>query len=158
MEMNWANEASLLRARYMLEETDDRIKEMSKEEWKKKVKSKIREKALSDLIKKKETLSKGNSYPVPTDLKTQKYFFELDSSSARILFQVRCKVLDVKVWKRYKYKDVMCRLCESEEESIEHILWGCHRMPVCSEYHSEMDLYSTDMEVMKAIVRRVKDF
>ncbi len=155
MEKNWANECSLLRERYGLDEKDSDIKQMDKEEWKKKVKSKIREKAVSDLTKKMESLSKANGYPIPTDLRIQQYFLELDSTCARLLFQVRCKVLDIRVWKKFRNNDLTCRLCENNEETIEHVLWGCCMVP---GQYEPMDVYSGDVEVVKVIVQRIKDF
>ena len=52
--------------------------------------------------------------------------------------------------------DVSCRLCQKEEESVEHIVNRCEAISRTSS--SNIDIHSMEKEVVKMIVDRMKEF
>ena len=68
---SWANEVSALRSKYEIEESDEEIPDITKRQWKRIVKTKVRQYAFENLIKESET-QKGsqNKY---TNLNKQSY-------------------------------------------------------------------------------------
>ena len=69
--------------------------------------------------------------PLPpyTKLEIQEYFTFLSTEDARLLFRIRAQVFDFKVWHKYRYDDLMCRLCGSDVEDVNHMLNDCTSLP-----------------------------
>ena len=81
-EKNWVSEVRESLKVLQLQQSDDEIAEMSKEEWKRTVKNKIREKALEELIFEKSKLKKGAAISC-SELGMSEYFDdELDVTAA----------------------------------------------------------------------------
>ena len=60
-----------------------------------------------------------------SSLKLQKYFTCLYPNQARIVFKCRSQTLNIKSHLTYKYQDLLCRGCEIEEETLQHIVNCC---------------------------------
>ena len=157
MEINWANEVKVLRLKYELPQSDTDIKGMDKEKWKMIVKEKITEKASRALTEKLKTFSKGKDFSSVKEITTQKYFFKLDAESARTMFKLRSRTFDIKAWRKFKYPDLRCRLCNTEEETFEHVVHGCKMMEDFG-YRQPVNVYEDNMEMMKAVIERVGQF
>ena len=157
MERNWANEIIELRETYELQEID--VGELSKKKWKRLVKKNIRRKALDELCKERATLSRATEYPEEKQLAPKKYLTDLNAVHARILFRLRCKNWDLKEWRQYMYEDMSCRLCEQEDETLEHVLCCCGevgREPPLQR--DNLNVYTEDHETQMKLVKRAKSF
>ena len=157
-EKNWFNEVAQVRKRYGITENDDEIAGHSKDKWKDIVTSKVNGIALECLNKENTTKSKTAHHPAPCVLNHQSYFDYLKPSESRLFFAIRSGTLDIKTFRKYNYEvdDVSCRLCQKEEESVEHIVNRCEAISRTSS--SNIDIHSMEKEVVKMIVDRMKEF
>ena len=113
------------------------------------------QRAIFNLNENTKTLSKGSEYPLSKELKPRKYLLQMEYQSALILFSIRLKTFDIKVWRKFKYSDTECRLCNTAEETYKHV-WVC---PALGPPHSKMmDPYSEEEEVMNLVVKRFMFF
>ena len=55
------------------------------------------------------------------------------------------------------YNDLQCRLCGEADETLEHVLAHCTQVS-CEPLSSDIDVYSEDEEIQRAIARRAKLF
>ena len=156
-EGNWYNEVNALRNKYGIQETDEEIITMSKEKWKCNVKEKVVSFAITYLNNENSLKSKTSRHPPCTTLKVQEYFEYLSPADARLLFSIRSGTLDIKTLRSYSYDsgDTLCRLCEREEETVEHIVNGCNEI---SRSCIISDVDSLIREDVHEVVRRVKTF
>ena len=123
------------------------------------VTSKVNGIALECLNKENTTKSKTAHHPAPCVLNHQSYFDYLKPSESRLFFAIRSGTLDIKTFRKYNYEvdDVSCRLCQKEEESVEHIVNNrCEAISRTSS--SNIDIHSMEKEVVKMIVDRMKEF
>ena len=157
MEKNWANESKKLREEYELNVDECEIAKLEKVVWKNKVKEAVTKKALKDLCEERHTLSRASDYPRELKLAVKEYFFSLNAGHARLLFRIRCKNWDIKAWRQYMYNDLQCRLCGEADETLEHVLAHCTQVS-CEPLSSDIDVYSEDEEIQRAIARRAKLF
>ena len=98
---NWGNEIAHLRKKYDLQETDDEIALLSKEEWKKLVKRKVRKYAFEKLCKEAENQKNFSNLPAYKDLIKQEYIAKLTPKKARKLFHLRTQTIDLKGVRKY---------------------------------------------------------
>ena len=157
MEKNWANDSKKLREEYELNVDECEIAKLEKVVWKNKVKEAVTKKALKDLCEERHTLSRASDYPRELKLAVKEYFFSLNAGHARLLFRIRCKNWDIKAWRQYMYNDLQCRLCGEADETLEHVLAHCTQVS-CEPLSSDIDVYSEDEEIQRAIARRAKLF
>ena len=123
---NWGNEIKHLRKKYDLQETDEEVASLSKEEWKRLVKRKVRAKALDKLNDEAEGQKNSSNLPRYENLQRQEYISTLTPKKARKIFHIRTNTIDLKAVRKYKYgNDTMCRLCSQEPETIEHVVNDC---------------------------------
>ena len=159
-ECNWGNEMRDIREKYELTQLDDEVQRMSKDSWKIIIKKAVHQHATRSLNKQKATKSKLLSYPDVDELATQAYFSELNAEHARVLFQVRVRILDVKELRGYKYSgmDNSCRSCgdNTYTETLSHILCECTGL--VTDRVNDGDEFSTDLEVLKRVSTRAKEF
>ena len=101
-EKNWVREIRELRVEYDIEEEDEGIAAMSKDQWKAKVHSKVKSSALTKLNNEKNQPLKSSSYPDAEELKVAGYVTRLTVSNTCLLFRVRSGIVDVKELHRYK--------------------------------------------------------
>ena len=156
-EKNWFNEVSQLREEYGVAEDDDSIKKLSKDKWKTIVKTHVYSRALADLNHENSLKSKTSHHPERSSLQLQDYFLYLRPSDARLYFSLRCGTFDLKTLRKYSYEDgdVMCRLCEVEEETVEHIV---NRCDCISRDDYVENIFSELKEDVEKVVSRVKEF
>ena len=155
-EKNWYNEVKNLRIRYELQETDEDIANLSKEKWKSRVKEQVIDFAINYLNNENSLKTKTSHHPPRKTLETQEYFDYLSPADARLLFSIRCRTLDIKTCRKYCYDtDTVCRLCESADETVEHIVNKCSEIDRPSTILNVDSLVRGDVE---EIVRRVKVF
>ena len=127
-EKNWGNEIVTLLLKFKLPQDETEITNMEYSKWKEIVKTNVKRFALKELNEEKEKQSKSKSLPSYQSLKRQDYFNTLSTEHARILFKVRCKILDIKVFNAWKYSDCVCRRCNDGIEDVNHILNNCKEM------------------------------
>ena len=127
-EENWGNEIKLVLTLYDLPNHMDTIKAMPRTQWESLVKKTILLHAFIELNNQYSNLDNVSSSHY-TKLQQQRYFQFLSPENARTCFQVRTGVYNVKDNRPYLYRDNVCRLCESEEESVDHIINSCTMVP-----------------------------
>ena len=155
-EKNWANEVAELRTTYEIVESDEDIAELSKEEWKTKVYDPVKALALVNLNEEKNNLSKSSAYPDAESLKTAKYIDHFTVKHACLLFRVRSRIVDIKEFHQYKYRDKQCRCCETSDETLIHVLNLCPTLK--SDPCNEGDEFSDDPKVLEKVVLRAEEF
>ena len=90
----------------------------------------------------------------------QEYLTHLYPSQARLVFKWRSKTLDLKAHLTYKYSDMSCRICKSNDETPEHAL-NCGVETVMD---SKIDVLSLDKfddytkSELKQMVLRISSF
>ena len=117
-EPNWYNEVTELLKKYEIEESEEDIRSLSKASWKDIVKRAVRKHTVVTLYEECQSKSKTSNVPPYTELQQQKYFGTLNPSRARVYFQIRAGVYDVKVNRKYWYSDEVCRLCERPKKLL----------------------------------------
>ena len=113
--------------------------------------------ALNQLNNENSEKSKTRHLPAYTCFKPQKYLEFLSPADARLFFSIRGGTVDIKTQRKYGYKDgdTLCRLCEAEEETVEHIVNRCH---VISRDGVIENCYSDQRDDVVNVVSRVKEF
>ena len=154
--MNWWSGVKSLMSKYGINWTEDQIKEMSKEVYKKKVKEAVKNIAFEELRLECQGKKKTKDL-VYTELKTQKYISRLSPCHSRTIFRARSQTLNIKDHTRYQYKDgTHCRWCGVSDETLGHIV-NCG-------YHGEelrnVDevLKGEDVAQMRNVAERIQDF
>ena len=148
---NWANEVRQLRMQYEIEDTDDSIRNATKQNWKKRVKQKVREKALKDLTHEARGLKQISNISHYSELKEQGYIVSISPKLARCIFHMRTGTIDLRGVRNYKYGDnTTCRLCQTENETVEHVLNSCEKI----ERERNVNIFSTDCEELKEAAKR----
>ena len=157
-ERNWYNEVTELRKKYEIVLTDEQIIELSKERWKIEVHSKVRKFALESLNKENAEKKKTGYLSPYTSFKPQEYFRFLSASDARLFFSVRSQTVDIKSLRKYNYDngDSLCRLCEQEDETLEHIINRCNAVVGTKECIG--DIFSVEKDNVVEVVSRLKCF
>ena len=77
-------------------------------------------------------MSKSNTRDVQfDDLLLGEYFFEnRNTNLSKVIFSVRSRRFDIKVWQKWKYEDKWCILCHVKEENTDHFI-------ICSAYSNQ---------------------
>ena len=134
---NWANEVRSLREKYNLSETDDEVALLSKEKWKQLVKDKVYTQALAELNLEAEGQKYGKSLLPYNDIATQEYITTLKPKYARKVFHIRTRTIDLRGVRRYTYGDnTSCRLCDSNEETVHHVVNECPQINRLSQVNT----------------------
>ena len=124
-EPNWYNEICTLIKEYGLELDEETIRNMSREKWKEITSSAIHKTVLESLYKDCISKSKTANLPRYPSLSQQDYFQYLSPKRARMFFQLRAGVYDIKCNRSYMYNDEECRLCSNQKEDADHVLNQC---------------------------------
>ena len=127
-EPNWFNEVSGLLREHNINYEEDDIKIMPKCSWKRITKSAVHETTLRALNLECKSQSKTADAPTYHTLAKQNYFSQLTPSKARTLFQIRAGVFDIKSNRPYQYDDESCRVCQIENETLDHIVNRCSQV------------------------------
>ena len=153
---NWGNEVKTARHQYGIEETDEEILLLSKEKWKRLVKEKVTKFTLASLNQQITKQKNADNLSQYTELKHQKYMTNFRPTQTRTLFHVRTGIIDLKAVRKYKYKDLTCRLCAEEEEDIEHVVNKCCK--ITRTRIIEKIYTSSNEEDMKEVAMRCEEF
>ena len=122
-EKNWWERVKGLLSKYQVSMDD--VKSMTKNSYKKFVKERVHDVALQNLRDQCKSKERTQSLSF-SSLNPQGYLRELYPTQAKIIFQCRSKTLDIKEYRQYMYKDMVCRLCNDAEETLEHVVnCGC---------------------------------
>ena len=154
-EPNWYNEVSALLNRYGLEKDEENIRDTPKDKWKHLIEDALTNDALESLNADCASKSKTANFHYEK-LSIQPYFEKLSPRKARLYFQLRGGVIDLKCSRPYMYNDNVCRLCENGSEDIDHVVNKCTKVkrsliPINNIYDlSEDDLFE--------MLNRVEDF
>ena len=116
----------------------------------------VRTKALSLLNDECRSKKKTANVPIYEELAPQEYIHRLAPSKARMYFQIRAQVYDIKCNRTYMYPDETCRLCKSEMENMDHILNHCNGINRGSTVID--NLYDMSEDNVDELVSRVKLF
>ena len=154
-EKNWANEVTSLRQKYEISESDDELVLYTKERWKKIVENKVKAYALNELNKEMCALKNGETREPYDKLEIQSYLKTLQPTKSRKLFHVRAGILDVKAVRKYWYADPTCRLCNKGDESVDHIVNNCEKIP-----HTTLveNVLTNNLDEMETIADRCLSF
>ena len=118
-EKNWWYGVEMSMQKYAISLDDVRLK--SKDSFKEYTRKKIREAALSDLTKECYGKTKTKNLRYET-LNPQSYLSRFYPKQAKAIFQARSSTLDIKEHRPYRFKDLKCRLCHKEDETLQHIV------------------------------------
>ena len=154
--INWFNEVTRLLELYSINITEENIASKNHFEWKSIVKRAITSICLAKLNSQKEKLSKGSRIPTYTSLKQRRYFHLLQPQDSRTLFQIRTEVYDIKSFRKYKFGDDKCRLCENGVESMDHITNEC--VEVRRRNFKRVDNVGEDHNDLQEIISRIRCF
>ena len=154
-EKNWGNEVLKLRAKYNIPDTDPEIAEYSKDHWKSIVKRRIKTYALGILNREMSMQKHGCQMDQYHKLETQQYLKDLQPQKARKLFHVRAGILDVKTVRKYWYNDSVCRLCQQNDETVNHIVNEC---TLISRTSGVIEVFTNNIVEMEQIADRCIQF
>ena len=115
-----------------------------------------RTKTLTLLNEECRSKSKTANVPVYEELAQQEYFLQLTPRRARMYFQIRANVYDIKCNRKYMYSDEICRLCNAELENMDHILNNCSLLSRGSTVID--DIYDMSEPNVSELIRRVEQF
>ena len=122
-EKNWWERVKGLLSKYQVSMDD--VKSMTKNSYKKFVKERVHDVAFQNLRDQCKSKERTQSLSF-SSLNPQGYLRELYPTQAKVIFQCRSKTLDIKEYRQYMYKDMVCRLCNDAEETLEHVVnCGC---------------------------------
>ena len=159
-EKTWFREVKALIQKYDLEDVEENIKEIEKEQWKKQVNERVEATVIKQYNEEYKKGKMTRAYHPLEKLELKEYMKELKPSRARTLFKVRSKTIDLRNVRKYQYKTHSCRLCGDGEESINHVLNICTHMKgeATNESMNEDDIYGNDKEKLEYIVTKFHNF
>ena len=156
-EKNWWGRVKGLLTKYQI--SMDHVKTMAKSSYKKLVKERVKEVALNSLREqcREKIRTRSLSY---SSLNTQSYLQELYPNQAKAILQCRSKTLDIKEHRQYMYKDMVCRLCNEADETLDHVVnCGCLDKIDTSVLYSDNQEFSYEKKVMfTSIATRINRF
>ena len=126
--------------------TNGDIKCMKKNRFKILVKTKIRKLAFENLVKIKSKHSKGEEVQYDV-LQSQKYLVseKFTTKQKQLLFSLRFRMINVKSNFKIMYENLMCLLCEEEEETQSHLL-DCQKLiDNCQELYNDDKIKYEDL-------------
>ena len=158
-EKNWGNETKELLKMYHLENID--LTELSYENWKQKVKQQVSECAFLKLSQeaKGKTKTKHLTYKSFTP---QPYIHHYHPKISSTLFKIRSRNIECKANRKSQSDNLLCRLCNNEEETQEHLV-NCSEIKTESDSHislksiMEKDVDLNNADVLE-ICKRVSSF
>ena len=152
---NWWCGVKKVMEMYSLKFGEAEIKEMSKEVFKRKVKTAINAQAFEDL--KGECSSKTKTQNIRFEkFETQEYIKSLYPNLAKTILKCRAKTLNIKSHMKYKFKDSLCRWCGVTDETLPHIV-NCGRDDE-KIVDVERALHEMKLEELSKIASRVDEF
>ena len=127
--------------------------------WKKHIKSKVYDLSLKSLVLENSTKEKTKDIKF-SEMKMGEYLKKnRNSQITKIIFSIRSKTLDIKVWNEWKYEDNVCVACNLHEETIEHFLC-CRAYENCAQESKWKDILENNpdrqFEIAKIAQKRLK--
>ena len=119
-EKNWYNNVVELLKTYKISLSEEKIRSISKEAFKGIVKRAVTQTALTNLQEECNAQKKTKSL-VYSKLKTQDYLLKLYPWQSQMISRCRSKTLDINTHQKFKYNDTLCRWCNLQEETLDHI-------------------------------------
>ena len=151
-EPNWGNAIVQLKLKYAISETDEEISQLSKEGWKRLVKTRVKSYALKELLDKASLQKHAQNITLPSELQKQDYLTQLPSANARKIFHIRTGTVDLKGHRKYLYgEDTVCRLCGGNNEDVGHVVNDCPAIP---RNETVLIISTTDCQELMEISRR----
>ena len=154
-ENNWYNEIKKILEEHQLNFTEDDISNMSKQKWKQIIKEAIQDSALHSLYNICTKKTKTTHVPPYACLSEQTYFQYLSPKEARMYFQLRAGVYNLRANRRYMHPIDTCRLCDGGVEDTDHVLNVCDK--IHRTYHID-NIFTTTETTTREIIRRVIQF
>ena len=160
-EKNWGNTTQKLLMKYELQHLNPIS--MSKLSWKQTVKEHVADFAFRELLKEAKDKSKTNHLNY-SKLTPQPYIFKLHPKAASTVFKLRSRNIECKANRKSNTTDLSCRLCQTEEETQEHIV-NCPG--ILEDNESEVDIepvmvrdvdVESDSSLVMEICRRISLF
>ena len=118
---NWWSEVKDLMKLYNIALKEEEIASMSEGVYKKLIKEKVKCFALDELNKDVASKSKTRNLNYPA-FETQKYLLTLPQKCDQTISHARSKTLEIKDHTPFLFKTKTCRVCESHDETLDHIL------------------------------------
>ena len=158
-ERSWYKEIVSLLEKYQLEKDEEIIRTFNKERWKQMVNKQVCASVVEAFNKNCKEKKKTNSFPCQTKIQSQEYMQQLSPNDARMYFQIKSKVVDLKVIRKYMYDDLSCRLCQENDEDLNHVLNICkHIMRNDQVIRDEDIMCGNDDDLAREVVKRMNDF
>ena len=120
-EQNWLSDIRKAAAQYSIDIDEEELGQISKEVFKTKVKSAVHVYAFEKLKQECLLQSKTRSL-VYNVFERQKYLTQLYPSQAKVILQCRAGCLKIKTHRPFLFTGKICRWCNMEEETVEHIV------------------------------------
>ena len=145
-EKNWWYRVKRLLTKYQL--SMDHVETMSKYSFKNLVKKRVKEVAFNDLIKQCESKERTGNL-IFSSMNPQNYLGELYPNQAKVIIQCRSKTLDIKGFRQYMYRDMVCRMCKNADETLEHIVnCGCEEKIDVSVLYSDITDFPYEQKLL----------
>ena len=156
-EENWWSGVKILLPKYNITVTQDEIKNMSKAKFRWMVKKEVERVAFEHLQLECSNLKKTVNLKYEK-LQLQPYLRKLYPNQSKILFKIRSCTLDIKSHSSYKYKDLVCRRCGKEEETVEHVI-NCSKENIRVRDVTEIhDFDASERTDILAMIYRIHEF
>ena len=156
-EKTWYREVKVLLQKYDLGEDEEEIKKTDKLAWKAKVSKHVCAVVVQELNEGGNNGKITSCFLPITKLEVKKYMKMMSPNSARLMFKIRSKIVDLRGTRKYKYKDPSCRLCGDSVEDIDHVLNSCMHISR-KGCISEDEIYGDDSQKLDEIVKRMNEF
>ena len=75
---------------------------------------------------------------------------------ARIFFQLKVGIYDLKSFRPFQYDDLTCRLCKADEETLDHAVNWCENNAHCPPI--SVDIHNISGDEIRNITERLKAF
>jgi hypothetical protein len=154
---SWYNEIVVICEKYGIGFDERKISEMGKTVWRNLVKKKVHENVILQINEECKLKSKTKSFPPVKKIQPQRYFKTLPPHDARIFFRVRSRMIDLRAVTHYMHERTICRLCNSADETIGHVLNACELMERSNHVIKTEDIYDDgDDATTRDVVQRMK--
>ena len=156
-ELSWYNEVQCVLLKYGLTTDESIIGKMKIDAWTNLVKKKVTAKAVQQMNVVCNELSKMKQFPTLQRLQLQKYLHVMKPYDSRLFFRIKSNMIEMRAVCYYRFKDISCRLCGEEDETLHHVL------NVCKYIERDitvdlLDLHKGDNGINNEIVKRVEKF
>ena len=157
-EKNWFNDIKLSASTYGIPIDEEELKAMSKETFKRSVKSKIQEFATNKLISECSLQTKTQHLKY-TKLEMQPYLSCLYPGQAKTILKCRSQCLKIKTHRPFQFSNKVCRWCNLEDETLAHVV-DCGRENADGLMNIvDLDIVDAEKEAeLISLAARIDDF